>query len=238
MKLESFEKEVEFPFIPNVYYIHDNGGRPFRVSIDRDSKTASIDESNDEDIFEENFKGVEWKNILNIKYTNVYVGENDEEDEDLVSGNSILFQLSKHKYLIVMSVIAEINIDDEIKVSANTIDSIESIKKIQSIDLVSLSLISHNYDKLYISTHTFSTVFYILRKSTLSKEKIYNDLSDFELLDIDKTDCHLAYNAAKNIDDIEDCLELFSAKRNKLKTITADQKMALNYGNQFKIILV
>ncbi len=41
------------------------------------------------------------------------------------------------------------NIDDEIKVSANTIDSIESIKKIQSIDLVSLSLISHNYDKKY-----------------------------------------------------------------------------------------
>jgi len=41
------------------------------------------------------------------------------------------------------------NIDDEIKVSTNTIDSIESIKKIQSIDRISLSLISHNYDKLY-----------------------------------------------------------------------------------------
>jgi hypothetical protein len=41
------------------------------------------------------------------------------------------------------------NVDDEIKVSVNTIDSIESIKKIQSIDLVSMSIISHTYDKLY-----------------------------------------------------------------------------------------
>jgi hypothetical protein len=72
----------------------------------------------------------------------------------------------------------------------------------------------------------------------LSKEQIYNHLTDFELLEIDKTDCHLAYDIAQNIDDIEDCLELCTAKRNKVKMITADQKMAFKYGGLFGIVAV
>lgn len=66
------------------------------------------------------------------------------------------------------------------------------------------------FDQVFISTNTFVTCFYVLRKSQLSKEQIYLDLSKFEILEIDKNDCHLAYNLAQNIDDIEDCPELFT----------------------------
>jgi len=95
-----------------------------------------------------------------------------------------------------------------------------------------------NYDQQFISTHTFTTCFYILRKHGMSKEQIYSYLIDFELLEINQNDCHLAFNLAQNIDDIEDCLELCTAKRNKLKTITADKKMAFKYGDLFSIIQV
>jgi hypothetical protein len=43
---------------------------------------------------------------------------------------------------------------------------------------------------------------------------------------------------AQNIDDIEDCLELCTAKRNKVKMITADQKMAFKYGDLFGVVAV
>jgi len=95
-----------------------------------------------------------------------------------------------------------------------------------------------NSDKRFISTHTFTTCFYILRKEKLSKEKIYSYLSDFELLEINKIDCHLAFGIAKNLDDIEDCLEICTAKRNKVKILTADQKMAQEYSNFADIIVV
>lgn len=95
-----------------------------------------------------------------------------------------------------------------------------------------------NYDQTFISTHTFTTCFYILRKQSLSKEQIYSHLIDFEILEIDKNDCHLAYDLAQSIDDIEDCLELFTAKRNRAKIITADQKMVAKYGDFFDIVLV
>ncbi len=95
-----------------------------------------------------------------------------------------------------------------------------------------------NFDQHFISTHTFTTCFYILRRENFSKEEIYSYLTDFNLLEIDKNDCHLAFNLAKNIDDIEDCLELYTAKRNKAKVITADQKMVLEYGNTFDMINV
>lgn len=95
-----------------------------------------------------------------------------------------------------------------------------------------------NYDTHYISTHTFATCFYILRKQNLSKYEIYNHLVDFEIIEIHVNDCHLAYDIAQNIDDIEDCLELLTAKRNKAKIITADHKMAFKYGDLFSIVVV
>lgn len=95
-----------------------------------------------------------------------------------------------------------------------------------------------NYDTYYISTHTFATCFYILRKQNLSKQEIYNYLVDFEMLPVNVIDCHLAYNLAKNIDDIEDCLELFTSKRNQAKMITADKAMVLKYGDFFDILEV
>jgi len=100
-----------------------------------------------------------------------------------------------------------------------------------------ISIISQ-YENTFITTNTFVTCFYILRKSSLTKEKIYLDLTQFEILEIDKSDCHLAYDIAQNIDDIEDCLELLTAKRNKAKMLTADHKMAFKYSELFNIVVV
>ncbi len=94
------------------------------------------------------------------------------------------------------------------------------------------------FNRLFISTNTFTTCFYILRKEKLSKEQIYSYLVDFEILEIDKMDCHLAYNLAQNIDDIEDCMELFTAKRNSCKMMSSDQKMIAKYGEYFGIVEV
>jgi predicted nucleic acid-binding protein len=99
-----------------------------------------------------------------------------------------------------------------------------------------ISSILNQFDKILISTNTFTTCFYILRKSEMSKEQIYSDLTQFELVEIDKADCHLAYDLAQNIDDIEDCLELYTAKRNKSKLITADRKMIFKYSNLVEMI--
>ena len=98
--------------------------------------------------------------------------------------------------------------------------------------------ILENYNQHFISTNTFTTCFYILRKEKLSKEQIYSYLVDFEILEIDKMDCHLAYNLAQNIDDIEDCMELFTAKRNSCKMMSSDQKMIAKYGEYFGIVEV
>ena len=57
-------------------------------------------------------------------------------------------------------------------------------------------------------------------------------------MEIDKIDCHLSYNLAINTDDIEDCLELLTAKRNHCKIITADKKMVAKYGNGFDVVVV
>jgi predicted nucleic acid-binding protein len=94
------------------------------------------------------------------------------------------------------------------------------------------------FDTTLISINTFVTCFYVLKKVGLSKTEIYEYLNDFELLEIEKSDCHRAYNLATNIDDIEDCLELFTAKRNQCKLMTADQKMILKYSDLFDIVEV
>jgi predicted nucleic acid-binding protein len=94
-----------------------------------------------------------------------------------------------------------------------------------------------DFDRFFISTNAFTTCFYVLRKD-YSKEEIYQILSKFEILEIDKNDCYLAYNLAQNIDDIEDCLELFTAKRNSCKMMTSDQKMISKYGEFFGILEV
>jgi len=92
-----------------------------------------------------------------------------------------------------------------------------------------------NYNKLLISTHCFTTCFYILRKE-LPKEKLYLYLSKFELVGIDPSDCHLAFSIAQSTDDLEDCLELFTAKRNQAAVITADQHMIAKYGDLFELV--
>jgi predicted nucleic acid-binding protein len=97
--------------------------------------------------------------------------------------------------------------------------------------------ILYNFDQIFISTHTFATCFYILRKS-YSKEEVYFHLSKFELLEIDKNDCHLAFSMAQNLDDIEDCLEICTAQRNNAKILTADQKMVKEYNNFKNVVMI
>jgi predicted nucleic acid-binding protein len=95
-----------------------------------------------------------------------------------------------------------------------------------------------DFDSYFISTNTFVTCFYILRKEDQSKEDIYQNLSKFQLLEIDKRDCHLAFDMARHSDDIEDCLELLTAKRNSAKFITSDKKLIQTHQNSFEIVEV
>jgi predicted nucleic-acid-binding protein len=94
------------------------------------------------------------------------------------------------------------------------------------------------FDFHFISTNTFVTAFYVLRKSEMTKKEIYQDLCDFQIVEIHKNDCFTAFDMASRSDDIEDCLELLTAKRNFAKFITSDKKLISEYINVFDIIQV
>jgi predicted nucleic acid-binding protein len=100
-----------------------------------------------------------------------------------------------------------------------------------------LSLLQ-NYDQIAITTHTFATLFYILRKFDLDKTQIYSYLNEFVLLQIDVNDCLLSYDLAQNADDVEDCLELFASKRGNYDFVTADKYLAKKYAGDFDVVLV
>ncbi len=92
---------------------------------------------------------------------------------------------------------------------------------------------------LAISTSSFLTLFYTLRKEKFQKEEIYNFLGEFETLDITKLDCMIGYDMAKNSDDVEDCAEIALAIRKNCKYfVTADFELFENYNHRMNIKLI
>jgi hypothetical protein len=103
-------------FIPNVYYIHDNFGKPFRVTIQKDEKIAIIDKMNYNTDENFNLKNMVWEPLFKFHYLHIYIGENDLKDEDSVKGSSILIHIesgkeNKDTYILVWSEILKFTIE-------------------------------------------------------------------------------------------------------------------------------
>lgn len=95
-----------------VYYTHDNGGRPFRVEIDKRAKTASITKDNT----------VNYRTpVITVHFSKYWVGSGwmyqfpgAEEAFDVTVGSALLFQVGPHRYLQVSQDIYEFEAPDEI----------------------------------------------------------------------------------------------------------------------------
>jgi predicted nucleic acid-binding protein len=122
-----------------------------------------------------------------------------------------------------MKALLDVNIIIDIAESRNRVD--DTLK------------IINGFGHLLISTNTFTTAFYLLRK-IVEKDEIYKLLNEFELLEITPYDCHNGFTFAKSTDDVEDCVEISLAIRNKIPFITADKKLVKRYGDLNKIVLV
>jgi len=108
-----------------IFYIHDNGGRPFRVNIGNSNnnktnvkvykKIISKDDDNSNDIVYEK------QPILNLNCTNVFIGK---DIDYWFYGSTILLQNSKTKYIFLGPEIIEFTVlDDEIIMFCSNIGS-------------------------------------------------------------------------------------------------------------------
>lgn len=85
--------------VPQTYWTHDNGGRPFRCVV----------YANDISVYLEEDKLFSWENTKKI-----WIGEEEDDGEDELAGNSILVQVSEHKYVFIGHKIYEVDITDQI----------------------------------------------------------------------------------------------------------------------------
>jgi predicted nucleic acid-binding protein len=94
------------------------------------------------------------------------------------------------------------------------------------------------YDEFYISSSTFLTIFYISRKLKMSKEEIFKELENFQILDVTKNHCIDGYNMSVHADDVEDCVEIAIAKENNLVFVTADLELTEKYKRKCRMKLI
>jgi len=84
-----------------VYLIYDNGGHPYRVHISSSNISVIFREYNT-DLHEY----IDDKNILDIEYENVFIGDNDNNisyypKKGEFPGNSILVHVKENKYIFI-----------------------------------------------------------------------------------------------------------------------------------------
>lgn len=92
--------------MPKSYLIHDNGGRPFKVTVlTKNSVIISKHVSKDDDPQYE-----EWKTINGIQ--KIFIGKDNEPN---FTGNSILLKMSSNSYIFIGQYIYSFKTDDEIK---------------------------------------------------------------------------------------------------------------------------
>lgn len=114
------EKLLHDP-LPNekVFFIHDNGGRPFKVYLNRKQKYFTIYASpeNPLDYVYLYTEKVMWQ----VPYEKVWIGDSKTnytiriKDKKYFLGNSILFRVKKTKYILVSSTIFSFLSKDPIK---------------------------------------------------------------------------------------------------------------------------
>jgi predicted nucleic acid-binding protein len=100
-------------------------------------------------------------------------------------------------------------------------------------------IISNPENIFCVSTSTFLTCFYILRKDQFTKEEIFGILSQFKILTITEKDCIYGFSMARNSQDVEDCSEIALAIRKNCKCfVTADFELFNNYNHRLDIKLI
>lgn len=88
---------------PKVYQVHDNGGRPFQISID--TSGIDIQKINKSENYDKAFKFL-------TKFDGYWFGYDTSIHKQ--NGNSLLIKLHKHKYMYIGSEIYEFDTTDEI----------------------------------------------------------------------------------------------------------------------------
>jgi hypothetical protein len=86
----------------NIYYIHDNGGRPYKVEIDNNKNTLNVFDNI------ENSKTYK-KKIYSSKYTNIWIGKSPKIEMTEYSGgygkkfdgNTILIEIGNLEYVFI-----------------------------------------------------------------------------------------------------------------------------------------
>ena len=107
------------------YYTHDNGGRPFKVVVDNKKiyvyKYKKYDEDTDTTLYSEKSIKYEKKNFFKCK--NIFIGKSPKNKTTIFSagygskftGNSILLQIAKNKYVFIGHIIFSFTSKSEIK---------------------------------------------------------------------------------------------------------------------------
>ena len=107
------------------YYTHDNGSRPFKVVIDNKKvyiyKYKKYDEDSDTTLYSEKSIKYEKKNLFKCK--NIFIAKSPKNPRTIFSGgygakftgNSILLQITKNKYVFIGHIIFSFTSKSKIK---------------------------------------------------------------------------------------------------------------------------
>ena len=90
------------------YYTHDNGGRPFQVIVNSSKKLFRVFEDEHHDILKDLYIT---QTVKPTRYIKMFVGNDNGEQG---RGNSLLFQITKKKYMFVGETVSTFNLNDEI----------------------------------------------------------------------------------------------------------------------------
>ncbi len=89
-----------------IYYTVDNGGKPFKVEVDKSNKTVEI--------YKQTSIGSYNTRILDVikDYEHIFIGKDPKYPE--FEGQSILIKLDPHNYIYIGYVIYQLHTKDEI----------------------------------------------------------------------------------------------------------------------------
>jgi predicted nucleic acid-binding protein len=94
------------------------------------------------------------------------------------------------------------------------------------------------YDKCYISSLTFGTIWYFVEKWKLDFDFCKSLLLTIEILPTTKSDCYQGLRLSNN-EDVEDGIQVAVCKNNKIVDfLTADILLEAKYKGELNIILV
>ncbi len=174
----------------NIYYIHDNGGRPYKVEIDNNKNTLTVfDNIEDSKTYK--------KNIYSSKYTNIWIGKSPKIEMTEYSGgygkkfdgNTILIETGNLEYVYIGEHILSFKSISPIKkyispVGNNDVPYPYAIDNEGYIYLLIENVIVHPNEKtqtLFNKSEEPYTVYYKLGKISESIIKLRKDEFDYDI---------------------------------------------------------